>query len=133
LPQGGVVGVGVDHCEGRGHAPDTSTGPIATTRMGPMTIYAVTYRYSDDVDTRDRVRPEHRRYLGGLADEGKLLLSGPYAPGEQAGALLLFRADDKDTVASYVADDPFTAAGVITSSEIVEWEPVLGPLRSAIP
>ncbi|GAA0907605.1 YciI family protein [Pseudonocardia zijingensis] len=98
-----------------------------------MTIYAVTYRYSDDVDTRDRVRPEHRAYLGGFADTGQLLLSGPYGPGEQAGALLLFRADDKDAVQAIVDGDPFRKAGVITSNEIVEWEPVLGPLRSAIP
>ena len=35
-----------------------------------MTIFTVTYRYTDDVATRDRVRTEHRDYLRGLADEG---------------------------------------------------------------
>ena len=28
-----------------------------------MTIFAVTYRYSDDVATRDNLRTEHRDYL----------------------------------------------------------------------
>jgi uncharacterized protein YciI len=97
-----------------------------------MTIYAVTYRYSDDVATRDRVRPEHREYLRGLADQGRLLLSGPFGPGEPAGALLIFRAADKAEVAALIEKDPFTATGVITSSEIAEWEPVIGPLRSGI-
>lgn len=97
-----------------------------------MTIYAVTYRYSDDVATRDRVRPEHREYLRGFADQGRLLLSGPFGPGEQAGALLILRAADKSEVAAMIEKDPFTINGVITSSEIAEWEPVLGPLRSGI-
>lgn len=100
--------------------------------MRPMTIYAVTYRYSDDVATRDRVRPEHREYLRGLADRGFLLLSGPFGPDEPAGGLLIFRADDKDEVAALVEKDPFTITGVITSSETVEWDPVIGPLRSGI-
>jgi len=93
-----------------------------------MTIYAVTYRYSDDVATRDRVRPEHREYLRGLAERGHLLLSGPYGPDEPAGALLIFRGADKAEVGALVEKDPFTVNNVIVSSEIVEWDPVLGPL-----
>jgi uncharacterized protein len=100
--------------------------------MGAMTIYAVTYRYSDDAATRDRVRPEHREYLRGLADQGLLLLSGPFGPDEPAGALLLFRAAGKAEVSALIEKDPFTANGVISSSEIMEWEPVIGPLRSGI-
>ena len=60
-----------------------------------MTIFAVTYRYSDDVATRDALRTEHRDYLRGLADRGLLLVSGPFGADEAPGALLLFRADDK--------------------------------------
>jgi uncharacterized protein YciI len=100
--------------------------------MGLMTIYAVTYRYSDDVATRDRVRPEHREYLRGLADQGLLLLSGPFGPDEPAGGLLLFRAADKAEVSALIEKDPFTTNGVISSSETLEWEPVIGPLRSGI-
>jgi uncharacterized protein YciI len=100
--------------------------------MGIMTIYAVTYRYSDDATTRDRVRPEHREYLRGLADRGLLLLSGPFGPDEPAGALLIFRAADKAEVSALVEKDPFTISEVITSVEVEEWEPVIGPLRSGI-
>jgi uncharacterized protein len=97
-----------------------------------MTIYAVTYRYSDDVAKRDRVRPEHREYLRGLADRGLLLLSGPHGPSEPPGALLLFRAADKAEVSSLIEKDPFTINEVITATETVEWEPVIGPLRSSL-
>jgi uncharacterized protein YciI len=97
-----------------------------------MTIYAVTYRYSDDVATRDRVRPEHREYLRGLADRGLMLLSGLFGPDEPAGAPLVFRAEDKAEVAALIEKDPFTITGVITSSETAEWSPVIGPLVSGI-
>ena len=58
-----------------------------------MTIFAVTYRYTDDVTTRDDIRTQHRDYLRGLADQGRLLVSGPYGPDDPAGALLLFSAE----------------------------------------
>ena len=63
---------------------------------------------SDDVTTRDRVRPEHRDYLSGLADQGLLLMSGPYGSGPD-GALLLFDTDDRTQVAAMVDKDPFTS------------------------
>ncbi len=43
-----------------------------------MTVFAVIYRFSADVATRDGARPEQRDYLRGLADEGLLLMSGPF-------------------------------------------------------
>ena len=62
-----------------------------------MTMFAVTYGYTDDVRTRDSLRTEHRYYLRGLADQGILLLSGPYGAAEDPGALLLFLADERPT------------------------------------
>jgi uncharacterized protein YciI len=96
-----------------------------------MTIVAVTYRYTDDVAARDRLLPEHRDYLRGLADQGLLLVAGPYGPDEPRGALLLFRAD-KAQVNALIEKDPFTTSGVIAKTEIAAWEPVIGPLVAAI-
>jgi uncharacterized protein YciI len=96
-----------------------------------MTVVAVTYHYTDDVAARDRILPEHRAYLRRLADQGVLLVSGPYGPGEPRGALLLFRAD-KAQVNTLIANDPFTTNGVIATNEITTWEPVIGPLVPAI-
>lgn len=97
-----------------------------------MPIFAVTYRYSDDVATRDALRTEHRDYLRGLADQGLLLVSGPFGPDEPAGALLLFRTDDRAHVDALIGKDPFTTSGVIADANIAEWEPVIGPLLPAL-
>jgi uncharacterized protein YciI len=91
-----------------------------------MTIFTVTYRYTDDVVTRDSLRTEHRDYLRGLADQGLLLLSGPFGPEDAAGALLLFRAEDKAKVRELVENDPFTTGRVIAETQTAEWEPVIG-------
>jgi uncharacterized protein YciI len=92
-----------------------------------MTIFAVTYRYSDDVATRDNLRTKHRDYLAGLPTKGLLLVSGPFGPDEAPGALLLFRADDKAHVDALIDKDPFTTSGVIAEAPPPEWEPVIGP------
>ena len=97
-----------------------------------MALFAVNYRYTDDITTRDRLRAEHRDYLGGLADQGVLLLSGPFGPDEASGALLLFRADDKTHIDTLVAKDPFTTSGVIAETQTAEWDPVIGPLLNAL-
>jgi uncharacterized protein YciI len=94
-------------------------------------IYAVTYRYTDDVAGRDALRAEHRDYLRSLADQGALLVSGPFGPDEPAGALLLFRAAARGDVDRWVADDPFSVRGIVAHATTSEWEPVLGTLLPA--
>ena len=97
-----------------------------------MTIFAVTYRYTDDVATRDSVRTEHRDYLRGLADHDMLLLSGPFGPDDSAGALLLFRAENRAVIRGLVENDPFTTSGVVAETQTAEWEPVIGRLLAAL-
>jgi uncharacterized protein YciI len=91
-----------------------------------MPTYAVRYTYDERADVRDRVRPEHRAYLSGLADEGALLVSGPYSDGEP-GALLVFRADDQAAVDTILAADPFMRDGLVVEADVREWQLVLGP------
>jgi uncharacterized protein YciI len=88
------------------------------------------HRYSDDVTTRDALRTEHRDYLRGLADQGLLLVSGPFGPDDPAGALLLFRTDGRNHVNTLVQKDPFTPSGVIASTEIGEWVSLLHDIES---
>ncbi|MQY38733.1 hypothetical protein SRB17_67460 [Streptomyces sp. RB17] len=96
-----------------------------------MTIVAVTYRYTDDVARRDGVLPQHRDWLRRFADQGVLLVSGPYGPDEPRGALLLFRAE-KAQVRALLEKDPFAVAGVIARTEIAVWEPVIGSVLAAV-
>jgi uncharacterized protein len=94
----------------------------------------VTYRYTDtpeQAEKRAEVRPTHREYLRGLADQGLLLASGPYAPDEPPGALLLYRADAKAAVEDAVAKDPFSTGGLVAEATITEWVPGTGPLAGS--
>ena len=91
-----------------------------------MSIYAVRYTYDDRTAYRMAVRPVHRAWLARQAQAGRLLASGPLTDGEP-GALLVFRADSRDELDALLAQDPFATEGVVASTEVREWEQVLGP------
>ena len=92
-----------------------------------MAIFAVSYRYSDDVAARDTHRPEHREFLAQC--EG-LLLSGPLS--DPAGALLLVAADSAEQVEQRLDGDPFRREGVIVERVVRSYDPVLGSLADAV-
>lgn len=92
-----------------------------------MTVFAVEYRYSESTtDLRDEHRADHRAWLARLVEEGIVLESGPYPDG--SGALLIFRADDADALASILTDDPFHGVDAISETRVTEWKPLFGPL-----
>jgi len=86
-----------------------------------MPYYAVTYVYTDDAETRGRVRPEHRAFLG---SQENLVASGPTGTG--GGALLIFEAASAAEVENQLDDDPYAHAGLIASRSVTEWDIVLG-------
>lgn len=92
-----------------------------------MALYAVIYDYDERVDLRDQVRPTHRAFLRGLFDEGLLQASGPLHGGRGAGALLVLRADDAETVLARLDEDPYWTSRIVAVRTLREWEPVLGP------
>ena len=57
-----------------------------------MSIFAVTYSYGGPVEVLNEHRPAHRAYLGELAQQGKVMGSGPFTDDGAAGALLVFSA-----------------------------------------
>lgn len=94
-----------------------------------MSFFAVTYTYSDDVDARDQLRPEHRAHLASLADSGELYASGPCPGTDPATALLIFRADSAEQVEQLLDADPFQRHGIVAQRSIMEWDPVIGQIR----
>ena len=88
-----------------------------------MAKFAVILTYSDDNEKRQAVRPSHRDYLRGLADQGKLLHAGPFV--DDSGSLIIYEADSSDEVQAILDADPFSKEGVITDSVIREWNRVL--------
>ena len=99
-----------------------------------MTIFTVHYRYDARDDARERVRPEHRRFLAGLLEDGILLASGPFTGPtvgsdgtEPDGALLLVRGDSAEAATTALDADPFAREGLIESRTLRPWNPVMGP------
>lgn len=95
-----------------------------------MSLFAVEYVYAAGTDDiRDEHRPAHRDFLLALTPEaGEIVLvsSGPYLEG--SGALLLFAAPSKETLAVGLKNDPFAIIDSIAALRITEWSPVLGEL-----
>lgn len=89
-----------------------------------MAHFAYTYRYVDQ-DARSRVREEHLAYLRGLADQGSLVLAGPWADDE--GALVVYRAESEAAAQALVDGDPFTREGVTADRSLREWKVAVPP------
>ncbi|MDQ2849000.1 MAG: YciI family protein [Actinomycetota bacterium] len=90
-----------------------------------MPIYAVQYVYDPYRNAdRDTHRPEHRAYLQSLADQGSMLVRGPYSDDGAPGALLVLRAESPDAVAAALDPDPFNREGLIIDRIVREWSPI---------
>jgi uncharacterized protein YciI len=93
-----------------------------------MTIFAVTYRYSDKPDELTEVRPAHRDYLLTLLGDGGLVASGRTEGGSTPSALLIFEAESPGVIEAALDVDPFWLAGLIEHREILEWTVSMGSL-----
>lgn len=92
-----------------------------------MNYFAITYFYAPDSQEIQRLRPEHREFLGELKDQGILVGSGPFQD-EKGGALIIVRLPEPSTVAivqDMMDNDPFYKEGALDGFEIREWHPVL--------
>jgi len=88
-----------------------------------MPLFAVTLKFTDDVERRLEVRPTHREYLKELLAQGKLHESGPFA--DDTGALLIYDAADVAEVQELLANDPYAPNGIVASASINEWNRVI--------
>jgi hypothetical protein len=84
--------------------------------------YAAIAVYTPDPSTIAKARPAHREYLTGLMQQGKLVISGPFA--DDSGGLLVYEAETPDQVEKLLAEDPFATGGVYVSWEIRPWKVV---------
>ena len=95
-----------------------------------MTYFAVTYEYTDNPELRDLHRPEHVRFLSGLHEEGRLLVSGPVDAG--ARALLVLRGESAEQLAGILDGDPLHREGLISRRAIAPWNVFFGADRLAM-
>jgi uncharacterized protein YciI len=78
------------------------------------------------LEERQRVREAHRARLRDGAPGVRVVLGGPTTDeaGDMAGSLLVVEAADVALVRAFVADDPYTKAGVYdpASVQILPWK-----------
>ncbi|AKK06154.1 hypothetical protein CMUST_09185 [Corynebacterium mustelae] len=92
-----------------------------------MTVFAIEYQYKADNELITNIRPEHRKFLAGLKDEGKLIGSGPFTDGD-GGALIIIQLADSATLTDATAimdNDPFYVGGALDGRVFHTWNPVL--------
>jgi uncharacterized protein YciI len=68
---------------------------------------------------RQRVRPEHKAYLATMAD--RIAFAGPLVTDDgqtMLGSLLAIEFDSRDAAHAWLADEPFTRAGLYASTSI---------------
>lgn len=70
-------------------------------------------------ELRQRVRPEHKAYLTQVAD--RIAFAGPLLADDghtMVGSLLVIDFDSRDAVMAWLADEPFTRAGLYADVSI---------------
>jgi uncharacterized protein YciI len=73
----------------------------------------------DSAALRQRVRPEHKAYLAGMAE--RIAFAGPLVSDDgqtMLGSLLAIEFDSRDAAHAWLADEPFTRAGLYASTSI---------------
>ena len=80
------------------------------------------FRLLDKPDTaalRQRVRPQHKNYLGAVAE--RIAFAGPLTHDDgvtMIGSLLVIDFGSRDAAQAWLANEPFTRAGLYASVEI---------------
>ena len=73
----------------------------------------------DTANLRQHVRPEHKAYLAQVA--GRIAFAGPLTLDDgvtMIGSLLAIDFASRDAVHAWLADEPFTRAGLYASTQI---------------
>ena len=73
----------------------------------------------DSAALRQRVRPEHKAYLAAVAE--RIAFAGPLTHDDgvtMIGSLLDIDFDSRDAARAWLADEPFTRAGLYAGVEI---------------
>lgn len=100
-----------------------------------MKHFLLFYDVSDDyLERRAQFRAQHLEKAWAATDAGTLLLAGALAEPVD-GAVLLFRAPDKETVEAFAHQDPYVLNGLVKTWRVREWTTVAGqspttPVRS---
>lgn len=90
-----------------------------------MPLFAVICRDNPGhLQTRLDTRDAHLTFLKA---QPALRMAGPLIEeGEMRGSLLVVELDDLAAAQAWAAGDPYKAAGLFASAEVIEWKKVIG-------
>ncbi len=72
------------------------------------------------LDTRDA-------HLAHIRDSGIVTMAGPLMEdGQMCGSLVVLDTDDLDAAQAWAAADPYKAAGLFASVDVIAWNKVIG-------
>ena len=97
-----------------------------------MKHYIVRYLHTD-LDGWQKFLIPHIRYIQERLKAGDLILSGPLqdSPEGQKEAVLVFRAEDRDTLQTRIEEDPYWTEGLVADYHVNEWNPMFGLLGAS--
>lgn len=87
----------------------------------------------DSGSLRDRVRPEHKAYLAQVAE--RIAFAGPLLADDgqtMIGSLLAIEFESRAQALAWLADEPFTLAGLYALQQVYAFEN-LWPQRTGFP
>lgn len=88
-----------------------------------MPLFVLIARDSEEGNRRrSEVRPEHLKFLARLEAEGRIVFAGPLQDDDReraTGSLIIFEAAGRDEAERLMAQDPYVAADVFESAEIL--------------
>ncbi len=90
-------------------------------------MYAVSF-YDMAPGAMDRVMsvyPRHRAYLDEFALGGEVVMIGTFGDPETEGSMAVFRS--RDAAERFRDGDPFVLEGLVGSSRILDWNPLVFP------
>ncbi len=91
-----------------------------------MPTYMVEYTYDDRSHLRDAHRPEHRAYLAGLVQTGRMIAFGRYDDTGSPGALLIVESNTAEEVEEMVRRDPYVTQDLVTKLRVRRWAATWG-------
>ena len=85
--------------------------------------YAAFHQYTADLALTATHRPAHRAYLTKLIENDQAVAAGPFLDeaGDPNGTMVIVEAVDMAAAKAIATNDPYTVAGLFSTTEIKPW------------
>jgi len=94
--------------------------------MSSPKYFVLEYHYvSDMVNKRVPYREQHLAVASKQAEEGKLILAGPYGDPVIVGGFMIWKDTSAQAVEEFVQGDPYFTSGLVMSYSIKPWNVII--------